>query len=48
MTPESIKHHIETLRKEIENHNYHYYVLDDPVITDAEFDQLMQALLALE
>lgn len=36
------------LREEIHKHEYQYYVLDTPLITDAEFDQLMQELLALE
>lgn len=36
------------LREEIEKHNYRYYVLDNPLITDAEYDRLMQELLALE
>lgn len=36
------------LRREIERHNYLYYVLDAPEITDAEFDALMEALRALE
>jgi len=39
---------IEELRREIEEHNYRYYVLDDPVITDAEYDRLMRELIALE
>ncbi len=36
------------LRKEIEYHNYRYYVLDDPVISDAEYDRLFRELLELE
>lgn len=39
---------ITELRREIEEHNYRYYVLDDPVITDAEYDQLMRELIRLE
>ncbi|WP_460415994.1 NAD-dependent DNA ligase LigA [Planifilum fimeticola] len=39
---------IEELRREIEEHNYRYYVLDDPVITDAEYDRLMRELITLE
>lgn len=35
---------IEKLREEINFHNYRYYVLDDPVIDDAEYDQLMREL----
>lgn len=36
------------LRKAIRYHNYRYYVLDDPVISDREFDELMQDLHVLE
>ncbi len=36
------------LRAEIEQHNYRYYVLDNPSISDAEFDQLFRELQKLE
>src|SRR5579862_3953539 len=39
---------IEALREKIRHHEYRYYVLDDPKITDAEFDQLMIELKKLE
>jgi DNA ligase (NAD+) len=39
---------IEELRTEINFHNYRYYVLDDPLITDSEYDRLMRELQALE
>jgi len=39
---------IESLRDRIRHHEYRYYVLDDPEITDAEFDQLMNQLKKLE
>lgn len=39
---------LQKLRSEIEHHNYRYYVLDSPEITDAAYDRLMQELLALE
>lgn len=39
---------IEALRKEIEEHNYCYYVKDAPKITDAEYDKLMAELIELE
>lgn len=45
---ESIKQNIEALRKELHEHNYNYYVLSQPVITDFEFDQKMRQLLELE
>ncbi len=38
----------EDLRAQIEDANYRYYVLDDPAITDAEFDQLLRELIDLE
>ena len=46
--PAEARQHIEKLRKEINHHNYRYYVLDDPEITDAEFDRLMRELEQLE
>jgi DNA ligase (NAD+) len=36
------------LRELIENHNYRYYVLDDPAISDAQFDALMRELRQIE
>lgn len=39
---------IEELREKIRYHNYRYYVLDDPTITDAEYDQLMKELAKWE
>jgi len=46
--PAEIHKRVETLRQEINYHNYRYYVLDDPKITDAEFDRLMRELESLE
>ncbi|MBA7675598.1 DNA ligase [subsurface metagenome] len=43
-----IEKKIEELREEIRYHNYRYYVLNDPVISDAEYDQLMKELIELE
>lgn len=45
---EEIKKEILRLRQEIEKHNYHYYVLDDPLISDAEYDRLFRRLLDIE
>ena len=45
MTP---KEEIEQLRKELERHNYNYYVLNQPVVSDYEFDQMMYRLQDLE
>ena len=36
------------LRTQIEHHNYRYHVLDDPEVSDAEYDRLMRELKALE
>ncbi|AEH50992.1 NAD-dependent DNA ligase LigA [Pseudothermotoga thermarum] len=46
--PEEIIKRVEKLREEIEYHNYRYYVLADPIISDEEYDKLMQELLELE
>ena len=45
MTP---KEEIEQLRKELEQHNYNYYVLNQPTISDYDFDQMMHHLEDLE
>ncbi len=39
---------IESLREQIERHNNSYYILDNPEVTDAEYDRLMRRLEALE
>ncbi|MBE9543879.1 MAG: NAD-dependent DNA ligase LigA [Proteobacteria bacterium] len=39
---------IQDLRKTLHHHNYRYYVLDDPEISDSEYDRLMQELIRLE
>jgi DNA ligase (NAD+) len=39
---------VDELRREIEYHNYRYHTLDDPVISDAEYDALVRELRALE
>ena len=44
----SVTARIAQLRAEIEQHNYRYYVLDDPSIPDVEFDQLFRELQTLE
>lgn len=36
------------LREQLNHHNYRYFVLDDPEISDAEYDRLMQELIDLE
>lgn len=39
---------VEKLRQKINEHNYRYYVLDDPIITDAEYDVLYKKLKEIE
>src|SRR5215471_19327413 len=39
---------VEQLREELRHHEYQYYVLDNPEISDAEYDELMRKLQALE
>jgi DNA ligase (NAD+) len=46
--PQEIIERVKKLREEIEYHNYRYYVLDSPVISDAEYDALMRELRRLE
>jgi DNA ligase (NAD+) len=48
MAAEAIKQRVEKLREEIEYHNYRYYVLDQPEISDAQYDRLMRELEKLE
>ena len=48
MTTENIQQRITELRSNLEEHNYRYYILSQPVITDQEFDQLMKELERLE
>ena len=39
---------VEELRQALHRHNYRYYVLDDPEISDSEYDRMMQELIELE
>lgn len=45
---DSVKDTIERLRSEINNHNYNYYVCNNPTISDKEFDDLLAKLQRLE
>src|SRR6266550_4150140 len=45
---EQLDAHVATLRHQIEEANYHYYVQDNPALTDAEYDQLMLELQRIE
>ena len=48
MATEGIRKRVDKLREEIEYHNYRYYILDQPEISDAEYDRLMKELEKLE
>ncbi|MGA2980800.1 MAG: NAD-dependent DNA ligase LigA [Terriglobales bacterium] len=48
MSSSAIERKIEALREKIRHHEYRYYVLDDPEISDADFDVLMNELKRLE
>lgn len=44
----NVEKEILQLRKELEKHNYSYYVMDSPTISDFEYDAMMQRLIRLE
>jgi len=46
--PPEVFSRVHELRDQINYHNYRYYVLDDPVVSDAEFDRLLAELTRLE
>lgn len=48
MQKEEAKLRIETLSKELEQHNYNYYTLSNPTISDYDFDMLLEELMKLE
>jgi DNA ligase (NAD+) len=48
MSPAEAKNRIETLSSEIKQHNYDYYVLAMPAISDFDFDKKLEELIALE
>lgn len=48
MPNQEIEQKIKNLKDEINYHNYRYYILDDPEISDAEYDRLMRELQSLE
>ncbi len=48
MTPEQAKEKIDTLRKEVHQHNYNYYVKSDPKLSDYEYDLMINELHTLE
>lgn len=48
LSPEEARRRIEQLREEIEQHNYNYFVLNQPTVSDAEYDRLLRELHQLE
>ena len=46
--PDDVQDKLHALRETIDQHNHRYYVLDDPIVSDAEYDQLMAELQAIE
>ncbi len=46
--PQKIRAEVDRLRSELRHHNQRYYVLDDPVVSDAEYDRLFRRLSQLE
>jgi DNA ligase (NAD+) len=46
--PTAVQARVDTLRRELEHHNYRYHVLDDPEVADAEYDRLLRELTKLE
>lgn len=46
--PENIQQKIEELRDELHQHNYNYYILDEPTVSDFEFDAKLKELQDLE
>jgi len=45
---QNLRNRIKALRAELREHNYRYYILDDPAVPDAEYDQLLRELKRLE
>jgi DNA ligase (NAD+) len=48
MVTDALKKRVEKLREEIEYHNYRYYVLDQPEVSDAQYDRMMREVEKLE
>ena len=46
--PQEIRHEVERLRTDLAVHNHRYYVLDEPLVSDTEYDQLFRRLADLE
>ena len=48
MDKKQAQRELEKLRREIDGHNYRYYVLDSPLVTDSKYDRLFKKLLNME
>lgn len=48
MASDDVKQRIRHLREQLHHHNYRYFVLDDPEVSDSEYDALMRELVQLE
>lgn len=48
MSQSSVQEHVERLRERIRHHNYRYFVLDEPEVSDEEYDALVRELRAQE
>src|ERR1043165_5521437 len=48
MDKSSAEKRIKELSAQLEQHNHNYYVLDNPTISDFEFDKLLEELIGLE
>ncbi len=46
--PDEVLERIDYLRRKLREHNYYYYILDSPMVSDAEYDRLMRELISLE
>ena len=46
--PQSLQGRLEELRRQVHFHNYRYHVLDDPLISDYEYDRLLNELKEIE
>ena len=48
MSPAKLQQRVDEIRQEISHHNYRYYVLNKPVVSDSEYDQMMVELRKIE
>jgi len=46
--PQALQRRVEELRQQINYHNYRYYALDSPEVSDAEYDALFRELREIE